>query len=100
MSAKAPWAGIVKLQEEMAELGVELAKLHAYPSGNHPDVRDGKRPLLERLLDELGDVQAALRFFIEVNGINEETIDTRREFKENLFWQWHERDGMTGTKPE
>ena len=61
------WKGIYKLMEEMGELQQALAKLAAFPNGNHPDMECGAPPLLQRLEDEIADVDAALTYFVEVN---------------------------------
>jgi NTP pyrophosphatase (non-canonical NTP hydrolase) len=55
------WIGIAKLQEEMGELQAVLGKLHAYPDGQHPDMRYSA-PLTHRLQEELADVIAACQF--------------------------------------
>lgn len=95
-----PWGGIVKLQEEMSELGVELAKLHAAPDGKHWDNKFKSQPLIQRVKDELGDVYAALDFFIESNfePHDNQTIQNRRQYKLDKFRQWEAEEGMTGTK--
>ncbi len=51
-----------KLVEELGELLQLLGKLSAFPDGIHPD---GKGELKYRLLDEIADVYAALRYFRE-----------------------------------
>lgn len=61
-----PWAGRTKLAEELAELSVELAKLEAYPTGEHPD---GKGPCIRRVLREMADVVAAIRWFTTRHGL-------------------------------
>lgn len=93
------WPGIAKLQEEMSELGVELAKLHACPNGDHWDNHE-KGPLIERVRNEMGDVWGALRFFAQTNFTNDEILSMcqRAERKAKQFETWHADDGMTGTK--
>jgi NTP pyrophosphatase (non-canonical NTP hydrolase) len=92
-----PWPGIAKLQEEMGELAAILGKLHAYPDGNHPD-EEKNGPLVTRLIEELGDVQAALYFFIQASGINRVQVNARTTQKLITFNKWHAAEGMTGTK--
>lgn len=99
MNSTHPWAGIAKLQEEMGELAAVLGKLHAYPSGVHPDEATNG-DLLIRLTDELADVVAACTFFMETN-LNDKqriAIDARVTKKINTFRHWHHHEGMTGTK--
>lgn len=93
------WPGIVKLQEEMAELGVEITKLHARPCGNHWDNAE-KGPLIQRVKNEMGDVLGALAFFMETNfSIEEdEEIQLHAKRKMDKFRGWHASEGMTGTK--
>lgn len=99
MTTKAPWAGIVKLQEETSELGVELAKLHAAPDGKHWDNSE-KEPLVQRVMNEMADVQAALLFFAETNFSPGQRYDmsVRTINKLAKFIKWHASEGMTGTK--
>ncbi len=95
------WAGIAKLQEEMCELGVELAKLHAKPDGKHWD-NSRKEPLIQRVMDEMADVSASLAFFSQVNFTDEQRYNmaVRTMNKVAKFQEWHRNDGMTGTKDD
>ncbi len=95
------WAGIAKLQEEMCELGVELAKLHAKPDGKHWD-NSRKEPLIQCVKNELADVTAALIFFTQVNFTDAEhkEIIARADAKIIKFMEWHRNEGMTGTKDD
>jgi len=82
------WPGTSKLIEEMGELQQILGKL----IGAHGEARhfDGSN-LRERLVDELADVLAAVRFFQEANLAKEELeqLEARRKHKEALFKTWH-----------
>lgn len=79
------WPGASKLAEEAAELAQVLAKLMAYPHTPHPDGTD----LRVRLVDELGDVTAAVRFFIDTNPIEPEAVARRARHKLDRFRRWH-----------
>lgn len=84
------WKGLNKLQEELNELGAELARLASFPAGPHPD---GQGPVIKRVIEELADVKAALSYFVSVNGVVENT--QREREKLDLFWEfdlpgvWH-----------
>ena len=78
------WQGIYKLGEELNELGVELMKLAAFPDGNYPDDGD---PLLERLIEEVTDVQTALDYFRQKSGIP--VIQLRYNRKMARYQRWH-----------
>ena len=86
------WKGIFKLMEEMAELQQVLAKLAAFPDGRHPDIARGAPPLLDRLVDELADVDAALRYFLMVNEIRNAAGSNR---KLERFMEWD----LPGVRP-
>ena len=61
------WPGLFKLQEELHELGVVLAKLSAFPDGDYPDEK--RDNLVVDLIEEASDVQAALDAFRARNHI-------------------------------
>lgn len=75
------WRGIVKLKEEMHELGQVLEKLSAFPSGQHP----GDGDLMPMLIAEIGDVMAALGYFGEANNLKFEQVEQRADLKLGLF---------------
>jgi len=79
--------GYYKLVEEMGECLTVLGKLGPFPDGEHPD---GNGHLYDRLRDELADVEAAVAYFRETNGLH----DDGERFKEKLekFRHW----GLTG----
>jgi NTP pyrophosphatase (non-canonical NTP hydrolase) len=94
------WHGMAKLQEEMGELQAVLGKLMAYPSGTHPDERYST-PLLQRLHEEIGDVEAALSFFKHYNDLNCVQIKERKAYKTGRLMTWHaNNDGMAGVYVE
>lgn len=85
------WPGIYKVQEEMGELGQVLGKICTSPAGHHPD---GGRLLQTRAEEELGDVLAALDYFIGANmeSLNPVKIEERRMRKLEKFQLW----GLSG----
>lgn len=90
--------GFFKLQEEMGELNQVMGKLGPFPSGNHPD---GAKDLYDRLLEELADVDAAIRYLLEANHlIDDPKVDhayfKRRTDKIKLFRKW----GLIGIDSE
>jgi len=85
------WRGSVKLAEEAAELGVELAKLQAFPVGEHPD---GRGACIERVKDEMADVVAAIQWFCERNGV---AVDWKRvDEKVARFSSWDAKGQLAG----
>ena len=87
-----PFNPYAKLQEELAELQIEIgqlqqvvAKLVAYPDGNHPD---GAGPLHGRIEDEMGDVQASMEFLTRKLNLNKIRIGLRRKRKFELYAKW------------
>jgi NTP pyrophosphatase (non-canonical NTP hydrolase) len=83
------WPGTSKLLEETGELQQVLGKLIG--SGGKTNHYDGS-DLRLRLIEEIADVIAAVRFFQEVNMTDAERskIAERVERKFALFQQWHE----------
>jgi len=79
------WRGIIKLQEELNELGVELMKLAAFPTGKHPA---RKRSVILSVEDEAADVLNALNYFIDRNGLDRERIERRAASKRKRFVKW------------
>ena len=86
--------GLVKLLEELNELGVEAAKkLAYYHTDDHPD---GKGSLRTRLENESGDVLAAIKFVCDKHGLNIEAIHARAQRKIALFEQWDREESNAG----
>lgn len=81
------WAGTSKLIEETGELQQVLGKLIAV---NGDAERHWSGNLREKLIDELGDVMAALSLFSKLNMTDEErnAIDERASQKLALFERW------------
>jgi hypothetical protein len=91
MKAIAVYQGIVKLGEECAELGVEAAKLQAFPEGPHPD---GRGVCIDRVTAEMADVIAAIQWFCERHGVR---VDwTRVEAKVARFAEWDRAGNLAG----
>jgi hypothetical protein len=44
--------------------------------------------LRERLIEEMGDVTAAMRFLIRMNDLNEDEIEKRAGQKMIMFYRW------------
>ena len=83
------WLGCWKLQEEAGEVGQLIGKLGPFPVGDHPDK---KGPIGPRLELEIGDLYAALDYFVSENFPNAERINEQRVEKFAKFKQW----GLTG----
>lgn len=80
------WPGLSKITEEAGEVLQVVGKLVG--TGGEIMHWDGSN-LLDRLIEEIGDVLAACEFVITVNKINKDLIDKRRKQKLALFFQWH-----------
>lgn len=80
------WPGVSKLVEECGELGQVLGKLIA--TSGDPAHWDGT-DLMARLHDELADVQAAIWFLEEANGLDGGAIEGRAHLKVTAFREWH-----------
>ncbi len=79
--------GLTKLQEECAELIQISAKKAAYIDTDiHPD---GPKPMSERMIEEMGDVLAAIEFVQEKFGLNKKAIQKRKKQKLEIFKKWY-----------
>lgn len=88
------WSGLAKLAEESGELTQVLGKLIA--TGGEADHWDGT-DLNERLVEELGDVLAAIDHFIIANRLDADAVSERRLGKRMRFNGWYEE--ATGRSP-
>jgi NTP pyrophosphatase (non-canonical NTP hydrolase) len=79
------WPGLAKMAEEAGELIQVIGKLIA--TSGQTDHYDGS-DLRQRLVDECGDVLAAVRFFAETNNLAP-AIESRAAAKAELFREWH-----------
>ncbi len=81
-----PAEGVVKLMEELNELGVVCAKRLAYwTTDDHPDGSN----LRQCMEDEISDVLASIRFVMATLDLDARLIGERTAEKEALFWKWH-----------
>ena len=80
------WPGISKLIEEAGEVVQVAGKLLA--TGGAVDHWDGTN-LRTRLIDEMGDLLAAIEFVADANGFANE-VAARCAVKVALFEQWHQ----------
>ena len=83
------FAGVLKLQEECAELSVVLAKLVTVNAGEYWEGRD----LEAELVEELGDVLAAAEYFL-LNTTSKifKGVFKRKKNKLRTFSRWHNED--------
>lgn len=81
--------GLSKLVEELGELGQVLGKYLG--AGGHPHHWDGSN-LDRRAEAEMGDVLAAIQFFVEANPdrFAPNVVEARAIEKLDLFRLWHE----------
>jgi hypothetical protein len=81
------WPGTSKVIEEMGELQQVLGKLIAIAG----DTKHWDGDLRRKLVEELGDLSAALIFFKSENMTHDELLEIaeRAEKKLALFRQWH-----------
>lgn len=80
------WPGLSKITEEAGEVLQVIGKLLG--TGGEIMHWDGSN-LLERLIEEVGDVLAACDFVISANNIDLNKIEKRRKEKLALFFEWH-----------
>ena len=93
IEGRGQWSGLFKVMEECGELITVCAKLGA--TGGDPRYW-GNVDLRERLIEEIGDVLAAIDFFMYHNasGRDRHAILIRRCEKFEIFQQWR-RDART-----
>ena len=80
------WPGLSKLVEECGEVVQVVGKLIGTAGATAH--WDGSN-LKDRLLEEMADVTAAVRFVLEKNGMNVDAFERRVEFKLLRFNHWH-----------
>ncbi|WP_436501499.1 hypothetical protein [Actinokineospora sp. HUAS TT18] len=81
------WPGASRLIEETGELIQVLGKLIG--AGGATVHWDGSS-LQDRLIGELGDVRAALDFFIAANDLPAAAISDRANSKRAQYEEWHQ----------
>ena len=84
--------GAAKVIEEAGEVLQVLGKRMAFPDSPHPDGTD----LDQLTIEELGDLKAAIDYFAEQQGIENEVAE-RRRYKITRMRTWHDahRAGVT-----
>lgn len=84
------WPGIAKLSEESGEVIQVIGKLIA--TGGRTDHWSGL-DLQRALIEEMGDVRAALHFVAIHNDLDQDAIRQRMVDKLALFEEWHAASG-------
>lgn len=89
------WPGLAKLVEEMGELTQLLMKVVAVGG----ELQHWEGPLRGRLIEEFGDVVAAMGYFTEHNEdrVPFELIEARADVKMAKFNHWHEKYQASGS---
>lgn len=85
------WPGLSKLIEEAGEVLQVVGKIIAVDGASHH--WDGGPDLDLCLMDELGDLWAAIEFVISANALDPQYVFARYEKKLGLFEQWHHEQG-------
>lgn len=93
------WPGLSKVVEEKGELGQVLGKIIA--TGGEHEHWDGTN-LCVRMIEELGDLRAALDYFEFANGLSQHHIEVRRAKKFATFMGWHDdaQAALCGEDPD
>jgi NTP pyrophosphatase (non-canonical NTP hydrolase) len=82
------WPGVTKVLEECGELIQVLAKLQG--AGGDPGVHWDGKDVLSGIIDEAGDVLAALEFLMRHNPIvSDAKVNKRMARKVQMFEDWH-----------
>lgn len=91
------WPGTSKLLEEMGELQQVLGKLIATAG----DTAHWSGDLRQKMIDEIADVSAAIRFFSTENFSNDQllAILNRADEKLSTFQKWHAAPRYLHQKP-
>jgi len=84
-----PWPGLSKLAEESGEVIQVLGKIVG--TGGEVEHWDGTN-LRDRVSEELGDLCAAIHFFVDKNNLDRDMIVAQYSRKRQLFEQWHNAD--------
>jgi NTP pyrophosphatase (non-canonical NTP hydrolase) len=86
------WPGASRLLEESGELNQVLGKLIG--AGGVVEHWDGSN-LRDRLIEELGDVAAAVEFFVAASGLSVDEVNARKAKKLDRYWSWHFASGAS-----
>ncbi len=82
------WPGTSKLIEEMGELHQVLGKL----IGSEGSLNHWSGDLKQMMIEEMGDVLAAIHFFSTENELSLSAIAARRDDKLATFREWHRQN--------
>lgn len=82
------WPGLSKLTEETGELLQVLGKL----VGSEGNVQHWSGDLNQMMIEELGDVLAAIEFFMTINKLDYRLILQRMQEKVQTFNKWHQEN--------
>ena len=82
--------GFSKLVEETGELQQVAGKMLDYglACDDHPD---GGKPLVDRFIEESGDVIAAIYFIMQKYNLSSEDLNKRTSLKLNTFKAWDDK---------
>jgi NTP pyrophosphatase (non-canonical NTP hydrolase) len=81
------WPGLSRLAEEAGEVIQVIGKLiGTHGDRSHFDGTD----LRDWLTAELGDLQAAIAFVVDRNGLDWNAVNDRRALKRDTYEQWHQ----------
>lgn len=86
------WPGTSKLIEECGETIQILGKLLGRGGTEAPWADKDRGSLTPRLIEELGDLSAAIHFFTEANGLDQEALKKRADNKFATYSKWHKDD--------
>jgi len=89
------WPGLSKLIEECGEVLQVGGKL----IGSEGRTDHWSGDLNKMLVEELGDLRAAITFFMEANAIDAASVSVRHREKLALFWHWHRTTNATRKDP-
>jgi hypothetical protein len=81
------WPGLAKVWEESLEVATVAAKLVARGGDGHGF--DGS-DLRQRLVEELGDVRAAICYLVDANLLDAEAVRAREQVKLAALWEAHD----------
>lgn len=88
------WPGLSKLVEECGEVTQVVGKLMG--TGGNLNHWDGSK-LDVRLMEEMADVLAAIRFVVRHCNVDADALNTRADRKLRQFEDWHATDQKGST---
>lgn len=84
------WTGLAKVGEEAAEVVQEVMKVIA--TDGDLIYGNGMELCEQHLWDELGDLIAAIRYFVEKNSVPVSYLEARATLKRLQYEEWFERE--------